>query len=58
MWKDGEIEVHALRGDNYERAPRSELLPDLDLALLARFADDYENQSEAVWAYRDALRSK
>lgn len=58
IWEDGTFEPHVLRGDRYERAARSELLPDLDLGELARFADQHESQSEAVWAYRDMLRAR
>jgi hypothetical protein len=32
-WIDGRIDVHALRGQAYERIPASELFPDLDLAV-------------------------
>jgi Uma2 family endonuclease len=54
-WRDGVIEVWILRGDAYERGGRSELLPDFDLVLLARFAVE-ENQTQGVKAYREALR--
>jgi len=39
VWRPGSgtIAVHRLVGQNYERRERSEALPDLDLALLARF---------------------
>jgi Uma2 family endonuclease len=56
MWEDGALHVHVLRGDGYVASERSELLPDLDLALLAKHALEHDNQSRAVWAYRAALR--
>jgi Uma2 family endonuclease len=55
FWRDGVIEVTALAGDRYERRERSELLPDLDLAELARYIDP-ENQTDSVRRYRTALR--
>jgi len=38
IWKDGGLEVHALRGDDYERVPESRFVPGIDLALIARLA--------------------
>ncbi len=56
IWRRaGAIDVHVLRGDAYVSVERSELLPDLDLAQLARFLPA-ENQTQAVRAYRAALR--
>lgn len=55
IWREGQIEVHVLRGDAYERRERNVLFPDLDLAELARHID-VENQSEAVQRYRETLR--
>ena len=56
FWRKGAIEVSELIGDQYQRRDRSVLLPDLDLAELARHIDS-ENQTEAVRRYRQALRS-
>jgi Uma2 family endonuclease len=55
FWEEGAISVHLLRDDRYEVAPRSELLPSLDLALIARLATS-DNQSAAVRELRRALR--
>jgi Uma2 family endonuclease len=55
FWREGVIEVNALTGDQYERRERSALLPDLDLAELARHIDA-QNQTESVRRYRQALR--
>jgi Uma2 family endonuclease len=49
------IHVHVLRGGAYEEVEKSEVLPDLDLALLARFLS-HESQSQAVRALRAAMR--
>lgn len=56
IWeRDRGIEVHLLRDGRYEKAPRSALLPELDLALVERFATA-PNQAQAVRAFRAALR--
>ena len=56
VWKASRIAVHVLRGGAYVPAPRSEALPSLDLALLARFAERLD-QTRALCEYRDALRA-
>lgn len=50
------VEVHALRGEHYVKIARSELIPEIDLSVIAKllFTDD---QTEAVRAYRKRLRS-
>jgi Uma2 family endonuclease len=55
-WREGRIEVLALRGPKYTPIPRSELLPDLDLDLVTRFLGE-EDQAQAVRDFRAALRS-
>jgi Uma2 family endonuclease len=54
FWKTGRIQVHALRGDRYERASRSRFFPDLDLDLLVSFLDR-PTASEAIRAFRKAI---
>ena len=55
-WSPGRgIEVHVLRGGAYVASDTSMVLPRIELGLLARFVS-MENQSEAVRAYRKALR--
>jgi Uma2 family endonuclease len=49
--------VHRLVGDRYERRDRSELLPELDLALLSSFVQPGENQTRLAKAYQAALRA-
>src|SRR5439155_8167107 len=51
------IDVHVLRGDAYVKRAASVALPQIDLALLAKFVP-MENQSEAVRAYRRALAGR
>jgi Uma2 family endonuclease len=53
----GAVEVHRLVDGAYERRARSELLPDLDLALLSQFVRPGESQVGLVKAYRAALRA-
>ena len=55
FWREGDIEVHVLVDDRYERRERSVLLPDLDLVELARHIDP-RNQTESVRKYRQTLR--
>jgi Uma2 family endonuclease len=55
VWKKGALAVRALRGERWERIARSELLPDLDLALLESFADGSRTQTDAVRGFRAAL---
>lgn len=52
-----EPEIYVLRGEAYERADRSEVLPDLDLSILSRFIH-HESQSQAVREYRAVLRER
>jgi Uma2 family endonuclease len=56
-WNRDRVVVHALREQGYVEVASSELLPDLDLALLARhvLVDD---QTAATVAYRAALRER
>lgn len=39
FWRRSGFTLHVLRGDCYAEVPRSEVLPTLDLGLLARFVD-------------------
>jgi Uma2 family endonuclease len=55
FWEDSLIAVHCFRGGSYERVLRSELLPNLDLELLAqysRMADQYD----AVQGFSQRIR--
>ena len=55
IWENGKLRVHALRGQRYEEITASELLPEVDLALLARLAAA-ESQTEGVRELRSILR--
>ena len=55
IWIDGAIEVHALRGDGYERIARSDVLPNVDVEMIARLATS-EDQTAAVREFRRSLR--
>jgi len=56
FWQQGKLEFHRLAGDCYLPASRSELLPDLDPALIGRCMQ-IPDQSDAVRALRAALRT-
>jgi Uma2 family endonuclease len=55
FWKNNQFLLYRLE-EEYRKVDRSEFLPDLDLLLLSQFVN-YDNQTEAVIAYRDALSS-
>ncbi len=54
FWKNSQFILYRLRETKYEKIDRSEFLPNLDLVLLSQFVN-YDNQTEAVIAYRDTL---
>lgn len=54
-WRKGRIEVLSLQGGEYVPAARSELLPDLDVALLATFVET-DDQTRSVRAFREKIR--
>jgi len=56
FWEGGHISVHVLRGGRYVESARSEVLPTIDLTLLARFATRTD-QSAALKEYRAAVRA-
>jgi len=60
IWRPGAaaIVVHRLVDGEYQRRERSEVLPALDVAELARFVQPGENQTELVRASEAALRSR
>jgi Uma2 family endonuclease len=55
IWRRGQITPHVLRGDKYEAAAQSEVLPGIDLRQLASVVDR-PTASAAKRAYRDLLR--
>ena len=54
-WRKGLIEIYVLSGDTFTRTPRSRLLPNLDVALLASVLDR-ETLTQAVRDFRKALK--
>jgi Uma2 family endonuclease len=56
QWQDGKFVIYHLRSDGYEEIEQSELLPDLDVHLLANYVNPAE-QFDAVMAYREVIRS-
>ena len=55
-WEAGRLTLYALRGEQYEEIPASEVLPDVDLPELLRFLD-VKPTSRAIREYRRALQS-
>jgi len=53
-WRDGRIDLFALRDERYEPLDASAVLPGIDHALLSRFIDE-RPMTRAVRAYRRAL---
>jgi Uma2 family endonuclease len=54
IWRRGVIEVYILAGEEFERSPRSHVLPELDLVLLASMLDR-DTLTDAVSDFRKAL---
>ena len=57
IWKKGVLGVYALRDGGYEAIASSEVLPEVDLALIAGLAEE-PNQSAAARKLRDELRRR
>jgi Uma2 family endonuclease len=56
-WRKARLTVHVLRGDVYEEVPKSEVLPGIDLAVLAGFLDR-PTTSQAMREYRNRLQTQ
>ena len=56
FWQNGKFVMYRIDKQTYRQIEHSEFLPDLDLALLSQFVN-YDNQTEAVIVYRDALQN-
>ena len=54
FWQNNQFSLYRLKEEEYQKIERSEFLPSLNLVLLSQFVN-YDNQTEAVIAYRDAL---
>ena len=57
FWRRGRFTMFALRGERYEEAAGSEVLPGIDLAELATFIDR-PTASQAIREYRAALQGR
>jgi Uma2 family endonuclease len=57
FFRNGRFEVHCLRDDHYQVMAASELLPALDLAMLARYARAADPLAAAL-AFRDEIRQR
>jgi Uma2 family endonuclease len=57
IWRRGVIQVHVLRGEQYEAVDSSEALPGIDLEQLVSFLDR-DTTSQAIRDYRAALEAR
>lgn len=55
QWQAGQFLIYHLRSQDYELIEISELLPDLDINVLAQYVKP-EEQFDAMMAFRDAIR--
>lgn len=58
VWKDGVLTVYRLASNGYQAHAASEVLPNLDVALLASFVRSDAKQSAAVRAFKAKLREQ
>ena len=56
VWRDDVLTIYRLVEDAYQARARSEVVPGLDVALLASFVRADAKQSAAVRAYREQIR--
>lgn len=54
LWKNNQLSIHHLRPQGYEQISQSELLPELDLALLVKYLN-YPDQYDAIIEFRKAI---
>lgn len=57
FWENARFSLYRFKGDKYESIPKSELLPGLDLALLAEYVQ-HPNPLAAVKAFRQQIRGE
>lgn len=55
LWQDRQLKIYCLQDNNYQQTIQSELLPDLDLALLAQYVI-ISDPLEAVVEWRKQVR--
>jgi Uma2 family endonuclease len=58
FWEAGAFRLFELRGKAYTEVKKSRVLPELDLALVARVLGEHTDQLDAVRALRKALAKK
>jgi Uma2 family endonuclease len=54
LWKNNQLSIYHLRSQGYEQISKSELLPELDLALLVKYLN-YPDQYDAIIEFRNAI---
>ncbi|MGF1479021.1 MAG: Uma2 family endonuclease [Cyanophyceae cyanobacterium] len=57
FFKNNQFELYHLRGESYEQIEHSEVLPDLDLAMLAQYAVS-DDPLEAALEFREKVRQQ
>jgi Uma2 family endonuclease len=57
IYRNSRFDVHALHDDRYERVATSEIFPEIDLAVVARYVA-MPDQHAALRAFRDELRAR
>lgn len=57
FWRKGQLSLYCLREQQYEQVEQSELLPELDLALLVRCAN-MPDQYDAILEFRNTIRQQ
>ncbi len=55
LWENAQLTIYALANETYQEVDRSQLLPELDLALLVRCVQ-MPSRLEAMRVFRDGLR--
>ncbi|MBD2243207.1 Uma2 family endonuclease [Nostoc sp. FACHB-888] len=58
FWQNNQFLLYYLRGNRYQQITKSELLPDLDLSLLASFVMSGEKPKDLVSKFRESIRSE
>jgi Uma2 family endonuclease len=54
LWKNSQLSIYCLHSQSYEQISKSELLPELDLALLVKYLN-YPDQYDAIIEFRNAI---
>jgi Uma2 family endonuclease len=55
LWQNNQFEIYYLQGDRYEQRQQSQLLPDLDLVLMAHYVT-IDDPLEAIVEWRKQIR--